>query len=67
MILVSTKAGSHVVLEKERAIWQPDRVVIIEFPNMEALNAWYRSPEYRPLIALRQAAATDMLITLDGA
>jgi uncharacterized protein (DUF1330 family) len=62
-----TKAGSHVVLEKERAIWQPERVVIIEFPNMEALSAWYRSPEYRPLIALRQAAATDMLITLDGA
>jgi uncharacterized protein (DUF1330 family) len=25
-----TKAGSHVVPEKERAIWQPERVVIIE-------------------------------------
>ena len=62
-----TKAGSQVVLERERAIWQPERVVIIEFPNMAALNAWYRSPEYQPLIALRQAAATDVLITLEGA
>jgi uncharacterized protein (DUF1330 family) len=21
--------------------WKPERVVIIEFPNMESLNAWY--------------------------
>ncbi len=62
-----TKAGSHVVLEKERAVWQPERVVIIDFPNMAALNAWYRSPEYQPLIALRQAAAIDVLVTLEGA
>ncbi len=62
-----TKAGSHVILEKERAVWQPERVVIIEFPNTAALNAWYSSPEYQPLIALRQAASTDVLITLEGA
>jgi len=54
-------------LEKERAVWQPERVVVIEFPNMAALNAWYQSPEYQPLIALRQAAASDVLITLEGA
>ena len=62
-----TKPGSHVVLEKENAVWQPQRVVIIEFPDMAALNAWYQSTEYQPLIALRKAAAKDMLITLEGA
>jgi uncharacterized protein (DUF1330 family) len=56
-----------VILEKEKAVWQPERVVIMEFPDMAALIAWYQSPEYQPLIALRQAAATDMLITLEGA
>jgi uncharacterized protein (DUF1330 family) len=60
-----TKGGSHKILEK--GYWQPERVVIIEFPDMAALNAWYESPEYQPLIALRQGAALDMLITLDGA
>ena len=60
-----TKGGSHKILEK--GCWQPERVVIIEFPDMAALNAWYESPEYQPLIALRQGAALDMLITLDGA
>ncbi len=62
-----TRGGSHTVLEKDNAVWQPDRVVIIEFPDMAALNAWYASPDYQPLIALRQHAATDMLITLEGA
>lgn len=62
-----TKAGSHTVLESDNAVWQPSRVVIVEFPDMEALNAWYASPEYAPLIALRRESAKDMLITLDGA
>ena len=61
-----TKGGSHVVLEKDNAVWQPGRVVIVEFPDMAALNAWYNLPEYQPLIALRQASAKDMLITLEG-
>jgi uncharacterized protein (DUF1330 family) len=26
--------------------WKPDRVVIIEFPDMDALNACYNAPEY---------------------
>jgi uncharacterized protein (DUF1330 family) len=62
-----TKGGSHEVLEKENAIWQPDRVVIVEFPDMAALTAWYRSPEMQPLFALRHASSKDMLITLEGA
>jgi len=60
-----TKPGSHKILEK--AVWNPERVVIIEFPDMTALNAWYNAPEYQPLIKLRQGATVDMLITLDGA
>jgi len=61
-----TKGGSHVVLEKENAVWHPGRVVIVEFPDMAALNAWYTSPEYEPLIGLRRDSAKDMLITLEG-
>ena len=60
-----TRSGSHKVLEK--GYWQPERVIIVEFPDMATLNAWYNSAEYEPLIKLRQEATTDMLIAIDGA
>ena len=49
--------------------WNPERVVIIEFPSMAALNNWYSSPDYQPLIALRKACTSefDMLFTIEGA
>ncbi|MBV8848432.1 MAG: DUF1330 domain-containing protein [Methylobacteriaceae bacterium] len=63
-----TRIGSHKVLESKSR--PPDRVVIVEFPDVTALNAWYNSAEYRPLIALRQSAVDmdkETLITLEGA
>jgi uncharacterized protein (DUF1330 family) len=58
-----TRAGAHEVLEGD---WRPNRVVVVEFPSMAALKGWYDSPEYRPLIAMRRRAATDLLIAVDG-
>ena len=62
-----TKGGSHKL--PAGGHWKPERVVIIEFPDMQALNSGYSSPEYRPLIALRKQCTSDldMLITLEGA
>jgi uncharacterized protein (DUF1330 family) len=58
-----TKAGSHEILEGD---WNPNRVVIIEFPDIASIKNWYRAPEYQPLIALRRSAATDVMIMLEG-
>jgi uncharacterized protein (DUF1330 family) len=62
-----TKSGSHKM--PEGGHWKPERVVIIEFPNMDAVNAWYNSAEYQPLISLRKEATSDldMLFMLEGA
>lgn len=46
--------------------WKPERVIIIEFPDKEALDGWYNSPEYKPMKKLRDEAATVMLIALEG-
>jgi uncharacterized protein (DUF1330 family) len=48
--------------------WTPERVVIIEFPDMAAINAWYTSPEYQPLIGLRKACQSENDVTffMDG-
>ena len=61
-----TKGGSHKF--PEGGHWKPERVVIIEFPDMSRLDAWYTSSEYQPLIALRKECTSDldMLIMLEG-
>ena len=45
---------------------QPNRLVILEFPDMAQLKAFYHSPEYRPLIALRQRTARSSLMAVEG-
>lgn len=58
-----TRPGSHEMLEGH---WQPNRVVIVAFPDMVSLKAWYFAPDYQPLIAKRQAAARDVMIAIEG-
>jgi uncharacterized protein (DUF1330 family) len=43
-----------------------ERQVILEFPDMAALKAFYSSPEYSALLAIRQQAATGSLIAIEG-
>lgn len=57
------RGGDSMVLEG-RLPWQ--RLVVIEFPSMQALQGWYRSPEYAPLIALRQRCSRGDLIAVEG-
>ncbi len=44
----------------------PQRQVVLEFPSMAQLQAWYHSPEYAPLIELRQRASTGRLVAVEG-
>ena len=61
-----TKGRNHKM--PEGGHWNPERVVITEFPDMASLDAWYTSPEYQPLIALRKSCTSelDMMFTLEG-
>src|SRR4051794_23627875 len=60
-----TKGGTHRFPEQPH--WKPDRAVIIEFPNMDSLDAWYNSAEYQPLMKLRKDATSvqDLIIILE--
>ena len=42
------------------------RQVILEFPDMAALKAFYFSAEYKPMIAIRQHAATGSIVLIEG-
>ncbi len=43
-----------------------DRMVIIEFPSLERAKAFYNSPEYTEIKALRAHAAVGEFVALDG-
>jgi len=57
------RGGATEVLEGN---WMPKRMVILEFPDMAQLKAWYHSPEYHPLIELRQRTARSTLVAVEG-
>lgn len=58
-----SRAGTTEVLEGD---WVPKRLVILEFPSMERLKAWYDSPEYRPLRDIRRRTSTSTIVAIDG-
>jgi uncharacterized protein (DUF1330 family) len=57
------RGGATVVLEGG---WKPKRVVVLEFPSMDALQRWYRSDDYKPLLADRLRHSTANFIAVDG-
>lgn len=59
-----TRAGAHEVLSGD---WKPTRAVIVEFPDMASLKAWYESPEYQPLAAMRRRTGPEVILAIDGA
>ncbi len=54
--------GDIKVLEGD---WQPHRTVIIEFPDMDAIAAFYDSPEYTELRKIRWQSADSRLVAIE--
>ena len=57
------RGGNVEVLE---GTWQPKRLVLLEFPSLEAARQWYASDDYAPARELRQATSTGDLVVLEG-
>ena len=57
------RGGATVSLEGN---WMPKRIVIVEFPSTERLQAWYGSPEYAPALALRKRASVSSMVMTEG-
>ena len=46
---------------------QPERIVVIEFPDAETARRWYRSEEYQAALRIRQAASRGRVLLVEGA
>ena len=57
------RGGATEILEGN---WQPKRVVILEFPSLDAAKAFYDSPEYRAARAVRTGAAKMDILAVEG-
>lgn len=58
------RGGATEVLEGDA---QPMRQVILEFPDMAKLKAFYSSPAYQLLVAVRQGASRGgVLLAIEG-
>jgi uncharacterized protein (DUF1330 family) len=40
---------------------------VIEFPSADDARRWHGSPEYAPVLAMRQRSATGNLVLVEGA
>jgi uncharacterized protein (DUF1330 family) len=57
------RGGELVVLEGD---WQPSRLVLLEFDELEAARRWYESQAYQEAKKLREGAARFRAIAVQG-
>ena len=57
------RGGDPVTVEGD---WPARRIIMLEFPDRAALNAWYDSPDYAELKAMRLASSSANVIAVDG-
>jgi uncharacterized protein (DUF1330 family) len=58
------RGGPHEVIEGD---WDPERVVVVEFPSVERAHEWYESPEYQEIVGMRKRAAPSKVVLVEGA
>ena len=46
--------------------WPSQRVIVLEFPSLEAAHRWYADPAYAELIPLRHASTESVVLFVEG-
>ena len=57
------RGGAITVVEGEPGF---DRMVVLEYPDMETLKRFYHGQDYAPLIALRQSCTISRVALVEG-
>lgn len=58
------RGGTYEVIE---GAFEPDRIVVLEFPDAEQAHAWHASPAYQAILPIRQRnARTSFLLVVEG-
>jgi uncharacterized protein (DUF1330 family) len=46
---------------------EPERIVVIEFPDADTARRWYSSEEYQKALKIRQSASRGRVFLVEGA
>ena len=57
------RGGTHEVKE---GAWQPHRLILLEFPDMDTARRWYDSDAYQGIIPYRSHTAKTELLLVEG-
>jgi uncharacterized protein (DUF1330 family) len=57
------RGGRTEVLEGD---WQPKRIVVLQFDDIEQAKAWWSSAEYAPIMEIRHRTAKTNMIVVEG-
>jgi uncharacterized protein (DUF1330 family) len=57
------RGGAHKVYEGD---WEPRRIVLLEFPSVEAWETFYNGPTYRGLKSIRDECSSARLVSVVG-
>ena len=57
------RGGELAVLEGD---WNPSRLVVLEFPDLETAKDWYASERYQEAKRLREGAARLNIVAVEG-
>jgi uncharacterized protein (DUF1330 family) len=57
------RGGEQVILEGDP---RTERVVVMEFPDLDAARAWYADPDYEAVKPLRQGASETDIVAVAG-
>mgnify|MGYP001329182790 CR=1 FL=1 len=58
------RGGRVDVMEKQN--WNPKRIVLIRFPNIEKAIKWYECEEYQPIKSLRIRNSKSNIVFVEG-
>ncbi|MGI9132561.1 MAG: DUF1330 domain-containing protein [Rhodoferax sp.] len=59
-------ARGGAITPKETDLWTPTRLVLIRFPDAQAANRFYDSPQYQELLPISRRSARRTIVVLEG-
>jgi uncharacterized protein (DUF1330 family) len=67
---IEKHSGKYIVQGAEPTVmegdWEPERLIIIEFPARAQAKAFLEDPEFQDLVAIRHKSTTTNVVLVDG-